>query len=743
MWQWDVPVPSSTLSNHPLPIDIQNAYNQSLHVNKSNLAFTREALGVCSSESRVHSGQPSCLQMKDVLIGVWTSERTTKARFQAIYKSWFQEGSIVFLTSTATGPDLIATGAPDTYLGTTVKGHVGLIQMMELFPNKKFYGILGEDNFVHWPSLLAGLTETAYQQQETYGDDNFVVSETSMGNDQFHKNNRFYGGAGVFFSRQAAIKLRPRLTESLRDDLLAAQSMQHDMHLSAILTSPIYAESRLVNGDYLMSQPPCFYMLALGSGCGPDSWDQTPPAVFHYLSPHETVYMGKLARFAALPDFMHTPLPQPPRKKKKPFLCSTQSSACSAWNQCEDSLKCSSWLLATTWAGLLNKNHLPIPKTISKTKYIDALNSSSIGANATFRRSLENWARVNGQRFPAQCQHLNYVDQLESGTMQWDLRINFDSLLDLNGTMPDVVGFAELDAAPAEAIKERGVCKSNSVAFSGKGRLQVSDIVIGVWVGPSSNITKWVGYQEGSVVALSSQSADLSMLPQMLLSHPNKSFYGILKEDSFLHWPSLLAGLTESAHRQNEKFGNDNYIVSETEFDQNGIASQLHSRAGVFLTRNVFTIVSGFVTDQVNTALSDAPQLLDLLLSELRSTPVRLDSVDYLKSQPPCFYVLKLVSGLGPSTWHCTPPAVFNFVTYPEASHLAAVAISAAQLQKNQTASITPALHSSMSACAQANEGNACSLCSSHQKEVGCSNWNCNDSIDCISMLLAHSWKMV
>jgi hypothetical protein len=55
--------------------------------------------------------------------------------------------------------------------------------MIDRHPNKRWYGILGDDNFVHWPSLLAGFADVARANAAL---DGLALSETRcdlLGND--------------------------------------------------------------------------------------------------------------------------------------------------------------------------------------------------------------------------------------------------------------------------------------------------------------------------------------------------------------------------------------------------------------------------------------------------------------------------------------------------------------------------------------------------------------------------------
>ena len=96
-----------------------------------------------------------------VIIGVWTSTKTASRR-EPILSSWWRSGCVKWLAAEGSdvpgdAVDVVAAGGPADYLGTTYRGLVGLRLMRERWPDRRWYGILGDDNYVHWPSLVRGL----------------------------------------------------------------------------------------------------------------------------------------------------------------------------------------------------------------------------------------------------------------------------------------------------------------------------------------------------------------------------------------------------------------------------------------------------------------------------------------------------------------------------------------------------------------------------------------------------------
>ena len=160
---------------------------------------------------------------------------------------------------------------------------------------------MGEDNFVHWPSLLAGLAEITATELELHDNTLLAVSETAYGIHQMKRGNRFFGGGGIFLNRPCGLLLRPSLLRKRRVCSQCGQglcpeecSVTHDVDITSLL---VKHDVRLVHADFLDSQPPCFYVASLQSGCGPGSWRRTPPAVFHYLTTTEVVFLADLAAF--------------------------------------------------------------------------------------------------------------------------------------------------------------------------------------------------------------------------------------------------------------------------------------------------------------------------------------------------------------------------------------------------------------------------------------------------------------
>jgi hypothetical protein len=351
----------------------------------------------CSSLSLAHSGPGiDSLKIADVLIGVWVHNGTERASYDTIYRSWFANGSVVFLSGFNKGMDIVPTGAVDDYLGTTMKGHVGLVKMMEAHPEKKWYGLLGEDNYLHWPSLLAGLAEVTAARAD--GVPELAVGETRCGDRQRvcpdGKPNRLYGGAGIFVNAAMARELRSHALEPLiaacnqcqgendcATDCARGEGQAHDEHLSGLILNKL--KLNLTQGDFLLSQPPCFYVTQRKTGCTPLVWLRTPPAVFHYMTSLEIFYYAKLASFAANATFEPRQLSVPgiPRAPNDPAaftfhtrpwgpqrpsntLCGHKSASCFHVN-CAPSEMCITQLLVLNWGRLQNRRQVPILNSMS------------------------------------------------------------------------------------------------------------------------------------------------------------------------------------------------------------------------------------------------------------------------------------------------------------------------------------------------------------------------------------------
>ena len=183
-------------------------------------------------------------------------------------------------------------------------------------------------------------------------------------------------------NRPCGLLLRPSLLRKRRICSQCGQglcpeecSVTHDVDITSLL---VKHDVRLVHADFLDSQPPCFYVASLRSGCGPGSWRRTPPAVFHYLTTTEVVFLADLAAFAAAvnkPSLQLGSRPQPfeiplPLMTLSGNLCSHPSASCARTN-CEPSFECTVQLLVASWSSLENRASIP------------TVNASNIGSLRT------------------------------------------------------------------------------------------------------------------------------------------------------------------------------------------------------------------------------------------------------------------------------------------------------------------------------------------------------------------------
>lgn len=219
----------------------------------------------------------------EVLLGVWTSKKTL-ARRKPIEDTWFNPECVVWLSCCPIPvKNVIVTGGPDTYLAVTFRGLKGLSLMRQQYPNFRWYGVLGDDNYVHWPFLLEGLTRLRGAH---------VVGE--MAYIKKTKKWRFMGGAGIFTSAN--------FTDKLPLDLWARSSLKlnllHDTFFSTYVRD--HFPGLLTHADFLYSSEPALYV------CGPSkhmssTWSEHPPAVFHrFRTPADMHQIHAIAMTGAL-----------------------------------------------------------------------------------------------------------------------------------------------------------------------------------------------------------------------------------------------------------------------------------------------------------------------------------------------------------------------------------------------------------------------------------------------------------
>ena len=248
--------------------------------------------------------------------------------------------------------------------------------------SKTFFGFLSDDNWVHWPSLLAGLSFTL-QDQLKHDNTRLVIGETRYGAIQdglfSREDNMMNAGAGVFFnSKVANLVLNGQMSKPASTDWIAL--VNSDIRRVAMMN-----DIPLINADYLLSQPPCFYVMKLSStGCGPSSWARSPPAVFNRLTAQEGKYMQSLAGTAAIrgkgmglgaaqPSAIVLPSFNAPIRGDS--MCSSfdkhlpqPAAACNEWN-CGSTLACTSSLLVESWAGI-HAHQWYVPQYLPRLKLV-------------------------------------------------------------------------------------------------------------------------------------------------------------------------------------------------------------------------------------------------------------------------------------------------------------------------------------------------------------------------------------
>ena len=259
-----------------------------------------------------------------VVVGVWTSAKTMSRR-RAVKDTWFRKGCVVWLSCCPIDEeDTIVTGGPDTYVGVTYRGLIGLKMMRERFPNTQWFGMLGDDNYVHWPSLLRGL--------ETLKTTVPIVAGERVA----HKGTfRFMGGAGIFHNGIFADRFA-NLAESLAKESLTSTEV-HDLFFSrVVLRHRDTLGANLTSVDFLFSTEPAVYICGHGQKLAAN-WPQSAPAVFHRFRTYDhmlrmhTIATGLLLRRRNIDGVM----------KRSRFIAHLQCSLgqiadalCLVWHNC-------------------------------------------------------------------------------------------------------------------------------------------------------------------------------------------------------------------------------------------------------------------------------------------------------------------------------------------------------------------------------------------------------------------------
>ena len=221
---------------------------------------------------------------RTVVLGLWTYDGAKgAARREGIVETWWRPGCAVWLSATplagVAADDVVVTGGPGTYAGTAYRGLVGLERMRARFPDRRWYGVLGDDNYVHWPSLVRGLERldaAARLGRRTLPLCAGETGETESG------ERRFWGGAGIFTNAEFTDALVPRLADLAAATLegenasspLDRRAFLHDVFFSAFVRDrlrlgpdvaprgPREGPDLLTHADFLFSSEPAFYACA-------------------------------------------------------------------------------------------------------------------------------------------------------------------------------------------------------------------------------------------------------------------------------------------------------------------------------------------------------------------------------------------------------------------------------------------------------------------------------------------------
>ena len=231
------------------------------------------------------------------LLGLWTFDgKAAAVRRAGILETWWSPGCTCWLSATplAGVEDVVVTGGPSTYFGTAYRGFVGLGLVRRRYPGRRWYGILGDDNYVHWPSLFAGLRRLDGRARA--GAFPLPVAAGEVGDEAGAR--RFFGGAGIFTNAEMTDALAPHLEglaasvvaranasnfekRSLLHDVLVSSFLRETLELPAAVarTGPRSGPDLLTHADFLYSSEPAFYICARARLAR--TWLKHAPAVFH------------------------------------------------------------------------------------------------------------------------------------------------------------------------------------------------------------------------------------------------------------------------------------------------------------------------------------------------------------------------------------------------------------------------------------------------------------------------------
>ncbi|CBJ48317.1 conserved unknown protein [Ectocarpus siliculosus] len=267
--------------------------------------------GVCSDEERgvrrpEQNKRETCvfeLDKTEVVFGVWHS-LATEGRLQPLLETWGRRAQVVLLASSVgvresklfregvpgSRPHLLDTGIEqDDYFSTLGKAFVGLRLMLDAYPTKKWFVVLGDDNYVLLDNYINALS--AFDPEEPLALSRMV-----------HRNKfgcKVAGGASVITSRAMTRQLSPHLepwyqgiVERSGGDVNKAteEDKFHDIAFQKLVE---HLGHSWVHLDELPHEPPGYYFdprlgvsRAVGGGGGGGGGGAMIPersALFHYV----------------------------------------------------------------------------------------------------------------------------------------------------------------------------------------------------------------------------------------------------------------------------------------------------------------------------------------------------------------------------------------------------------------------------------------------------------------------------
>ncbi|CAM9359645.1 unnamed protein product [Discosporangium mesarthrocarpum] len=258
------------------------------------------SVGTCSNRAKriLQSTMPSqtCsfeLDESDIVFGVWHS-LATEHRLGPLLDTWGARTNIVLLASTVgvknsklfkeevgSKPHLLNTGVEqDDYFSTLGKAFIGLRLMLEAYPSKKWFVVIGDDNYVLIDNYVRLLS--AFDPEKPWAITRMVYTGKF--------GCKAAGGASIITSRRMTEALAPYLEPWFREiyersegDVRKAsmEDKYHDIAFQRLVEHHNYSWVHL---PQLMHEPPGYYFLnKKNTQSSVQSSPPPRPGLFHYV----------------------------------------------------------------------------------------------------------------------------------------------------------------------------------------------------------------------------------------------------------------------------------------------------------------------------------------------------------------------------------------------------------------------------------------------------------------------------